>query len=67
MHQRSMLDQPKTMWKCECGHDKFIILLCPECKGDDSHIVGFQCEKCEVIHVTQMGADSWSEDENAYH
>lgn len=67
MHQRSMMPQPKTTWKCECGADLFNILLCPECKGDDSHVIGFQCIACESIFVTPAGAATIEENENVSH
>lgn len=69
MHQhiRSMLPQPKTHWKCECGAHLFVILMCPECKGVDAHVIGFECVACEVIHVTPTGGSLWEEHENEIH
>lgn len=67
-HPRSMLGQPKTGWKCECGSNVFLILLCPDCKGEDSHIIGFQCVNCDSIHVTpSAGVMTWEEDEENVH
>lgn len=65
---RTMLDQPKTSWLCECGDGVFAVLLCPECKGEASHIVGFQCVNCEVIHVTLSANPSvYAENEDVFH
>lgn len=52
----TMLTKPKTAWVCNCGVAAFHILLCPECEGEDAHIIGFQCVECEVIHLT-LSAD----------
>lgn len=69
MHQptRSMLPQPKTGWKCECGSDVFRLLMCPECKGEEAHLIGFECVACEVIHLTPSGGALWEENENEVH
>ena len=66
-HDRSMLPQPKTGWKCECGSDVFKLLMCPECKGEESHLIGFECVACSVIHVTPAGGTFWEENENELH
>lgn len=65
----SMLDQPKKGWRCDCGNDNFKILLCPECEGEDAHIIGFECtdERCGIIHMTPTGAAYWEEHEDAVH
>lgn len=69
MHQRTMLDQPKTAWMCECGGSKgFDILLCPECKGHESHIIGFECRACKAIHMTlTANPQTYAEDEDVIH
>ncbi len=66
MTERSMLDQPKTTWVCTCGATVFEVLLCPKCKGEDTHIVGFKCVGCETVHTT-IGTVTWEEDENTVH
>lgn len=64
----TMLTKPKTSWHCNCGHSAFQILLCPECEGEDSHIIGFQCIECQVIHLT-LSADPnvFAETEDVFH
>lgn len=68
-HSHSMIDQPKSAWVCDCGKRAgFDILLCPECKGDESHIIGFQCLACEVIHVTLTANPSvYAVEEDVFH
>ena len=66
-HDRSMLPQPKTNWKCACGAHLFIILMCPECRGEEEHVIGFECVACETIHLSPSGGSLWEEDENARH
>lgn len=64
---RSMLEQPKTTMKCSCGSDVFTILLCPtHVNTEESHIIGFQCVACEVVHSTISGS-SYAEDEETLH
>ena len=68
MHQRSMLNQPKTTWICSCGSQVFEILLCPKCKGtENSHIVGFQCVGCETVHASANDSSTNEEYENILH
>ena len=66
-YQRTMLPQPKTSWKCECGSEFFKLLMCPECKGEAAHLIGFQCVGCEVIHITPSGGTLWEEHEDEIH
>lgn len=66
-HKRSMLPQPKTTWKCECGCDVFNMLMCPECRGEHAHLIGFQCVSCDIIHVTPSGGSLLEENENEVH
>lgn len=63
-----MLDQPKTIWVCSCGHEHFSILLCPKCKGEDTHVIGFQCQDCEMVYSTiPIDPNTIEEYENVVH
>jgi len=68
MTQHSMLDQPKTSWVCACGAKLYEILLCPKCKGSDTHVIGFQCIACKIIYTTiPDNPDTYEENENTFH
>lgn len=63
-----MLPQPKTGWKCECGSEFFRILLCPDCiTTENSHVFGYECVGCQVIHMAPTGGTLWEENENEVH